>query len=1347
MTKLVPRTCTEVTGDGQLPQPRGLAEYRATPAYVLLGDSGAGKTSSFAAEAWETAGCFISARDFQTFDVRPEWRNRTLFIDGLDETRAAGSDGRVPLDQIRRKLDQLGHPWFRLSCREADWLGDNDRVNLQAVAPGGEIVTLRLDPLTGPQVREILDGRGDVPDAQAFLDASRAHGLDDLLANPQTLDLLVKATRGGQWPDSKKEVFELACRESMSETNSDHRAARRGAEFASQTLLDAAGHLCSVLLLSGEPSIALTPAQGGDLSVEDFQDPAAARAALATRLFIGQGGTERFAPVHRTIAEYLAGRHLARLIEDGLPVGRVLALMTGADGVVVSGLRGLHAWLAVHCPAQRSRLIASDPLGVVLYGDVGGFPFADKTTVLQELAKLARDDPGFRRSSWIARPFGALCTPDMEEVFRDLLTSPSREPADQALTDCVVDALHYGPPLPALHDVLLSVVRQDDRWPAVRYGALQTCLRHLPPAGPELDRLLDDLGAGRVADDSDELLGMCLEVLYPGHLTVHRLLDFLHTPKQSNLIGSYLFFWTDQIAKTVPADDIPVLLDELATRGLPDSPNHEPLFQDMTGALLVRGLEEWGDRIEAARLYAWLGVGLDQYGHPRLDRDDQQRVQDWLSARPGRYKDVTACAIDALWNPERPALFSYGFQARLHGATVPNDFGYWLLSRAETCPDHEKAEELFEEAVRCFYRKIGHEGLLFDFLEAWVEARPQFRQCWQRMLYCEVPESHWERASLGRQRAREKAERRTARARFFREHLAELSRGTGHPQIFHEVANAYKGRYYNVRGDTPVERLEELVDHDSQLVLAALSGLKQAPFRPDLPDVEEIVSLDLNGEHHYIRLPCLVAAQEHFAENPDAFLASSDAVLKRLVAFRLTDGTGATPEWVNALAGARPDLYADVLTMYATQLFASADKFVHGLYALCYDESYAGVARRAVPRLLELFPTVASEVRLGNLEDLLKAGLKHLEADEMVTLVAARLARQDSDDAQRTYVLATATVLDPATYQAGLREFVGLDPDRARHLLGFLQERIGRRGGGIELPASVVRILIELLGPVFPSVPRRSEVSWVSPEMEASEFVETLIHRLGADPTESATQQIAGLLNTPRLEAWWPALRTSQQAQRVVHREAAYRHPSPAQVQQTLAQGEPASVADLAALTGETLRDLAHEIRDGNTDGYKQFWNLDQHARPTAARVEDACRDTLLDRLRERLRVLNIDAQPEGHYADDRRADIRVSFGGSDGFNVPIEIKRDCHADLWHAMHEQLIPQYSRDPGAAGYGIYLAFWFGGDGIPANPAGTARPRTAGELENQLRALLRGAEQPLIQVCVMDVARPTRPVMAR
>lgn len=1341
MTKHVLRTCTEIRDrdDGLAPPPRSLSDYRDTAAYVLLGDPGAGKTSSFEAEALATGGCFIRARDFLTFDTRPGWSDQTLFIDGLDEMRASSADSRAPLDQLRRKLAQLGCPHFRLSCREADWLGSSDRTHLNQVAPGGEVCTLRLEPLSEPEILELLESREDVQDADAFFTAAREHGLDEFLTNPQTLDLLAKATRGGQWPDSRRETFELACGESLIEVNDEHRAATRGTEVSRQALLDAAGYLCAVMLLADQPAISLIPGTPGCLDLATLQGSAPTRAVLATRLFTGLSGTERFAPVHRTVAEYLAARCLAQLIEYGLPVGRVLALMTGPDGGVVSGLRGLHAWLVVHCPARRALLIGTDPLGVVLYGDVQGFSTQDKTQVLEGLADLARGDPGFRRQSWNARPFGALCAPDMEGVFRDILTSLSREPAHQALVDCVVDALHYGPMLPALTGVLLSVVRQADRWPVVRHGALQACFRHLSLDCTELAQLLNDLRTGLVPDDADELLGMCLETLYPGHIPVHHLTDFLHTPKQSNLVGSYLVFWATQLPKRAPPQDLPVLLDSLVRQGVPAPIEREHLFQEMAGKLLSAGLKQCGDRVDGDRLYAWLGLGLDEYGHPRLDGEQHKWVQGWLSARPGRYKDVVACAIRKLWNPEKSRLFRYDYEGRLYGAAPPSDFGFWLLSLAENDSDPARAAQLFEQAVNCLYMERGHEGLSIDFFVAWVEARPDFRAHWEPLLYCEIPGWRREQAAQDQQRATERAQRRTARAQMFRERMPELGEGEGHPQDLDIVARAFKGLYSNVRGETPVDRLKELLDEDTDLVLAALGGLHQSPFRTDLPSVEEIVGLALNREQHYIRLPCLIAAEDLFREAPDSFLTWPEEVLKRLVAFRLTDGTGAEPDWVKSLASAKPDLYAGVFTVYAASQLDVPDIHVHGLYALQHHESYAGVAKLVVPQLLRIFPGAASEQRLGDLEILLKAGLQHCDTDEMVALIRERLAAPEVDGAQQTYLLAAGLLLDPVGYEARLRRFVGSDVACAQHLLAFLHERSGRRNMSVELPASVLGLLIELLGPVYRLIPWPTGVFSVSPEMEASEFIEKLIYRLGADPSEQATHQITALLNDPKLEGWWPTLSTVRPAQRVVHREAEYLRPSPAEVKRTLTNREPANAADLAALTAETLRELAREIRHGNTDGYKQFWNLDSHARPTEPRVEDACRKTLLDRLRDRLHRSHVDAQPEGHYADDKRADIRVSFAG---FNVPIEIKRDCHSDLWNAIHGQLIARYTRDPGAAGYGIYLVFWFGGDGMPANPDGTAHPQTASDLEAQLRATLSGAEQRLIQVCVVDVAKPVR-----
>ena len=124
------RTCTVVNQDEEESRTRKsgmpLKGFAETPAYVLIGEPGAGKTTAFKKEAETQEGTYATVRDFLTFDDKPEWSGTTLFLDGLDESRTGTIDGRTALDQIRRKLDRSGCPPFRLSCRWAEWLGAND---------------------------------------------------------------------------------------------------------------------------------------------------------------------------------------------------------------------------------------------------------------------------------------------------------------------------------------------------------------------------------------------------------------------------------------------------------------------------------------------------------------------------------------------------------------------------------------------------------------------------------------------------------------------------------------------------------------------------------------------------------------------------------------------------------------------------------------------------------------------------------------------------------------------------------------------------------------------------------------------------------------------------------------------------------------------------------------------------------------------------------------------------------------------------------------------------------------------------------------------------------------------
>ena len=157
-TYVAPRTCTVVDeGDskrGAKSTAAPLIDYSNAAAYVLIAEPGAGKTTAFKTEAARQSAKYVTVREFRTFD-KPEWRDTTLFLDGLDEARAGIEDGRAPLDDVRRKLHNLGCPTFRLSCRWADWMAATDRGRLKEVSPDGAVTVIRLDRLSKQNITDI----------------------------------------------------------------------------------------------------------------------------------------------------------------------------------------------------------------------------------------------------------------------------------------------------------------------------------------------------------------------------------------------------------------------------------------------------------------------------------------------------------------------------------------------------------------------------------------------------------------------------------------------------------------------------------------------------------------------------------------------------------------------------------------------------------------------------------------------------------------------------------------------------------------------------------------------------------------------------------------------------------------------------------------------------------------------------------------------------------------------------------------------------------------------------------------------------------------------------------------
>lgn len=1322
-------------------QPVLLTEFRQCAAYVLLGEPGAGKTASFSEEAMQ-AGCVrIEAREFLRRENLAAWQGKTLFIDGLDEMRAGGGDGRLPIDTISRQLERLGNPRFRLSCREADWNGTSDREALKSQA-SGNLVVLHLVPLTDDEIHRLASTWLDGP-AEKFLEQVRKAGLRDLLGNPQNLRLLVEAFKGGNVFKSRQDIFELACARMAVEPNPKHQLAMIGKLPPVEDLLDAAGFLSTALLLADKSGIAMIPAQTDDshppLSEIVPPSPLPLDLALKSRLFEEDGELRR-TPTHRSIAEFLAARHLAGRIRRGeLSWRRVLALLAAGDGKPVAGLRGLWAWMAAFLDGDaRRRQIARDPVAVMLYGDVRAMATEDKRALLDALGEEARRYPWILGGHWSRAPMGALATENMTDSLRSILASRSRDEHDQAVVDCVVQALRHGDPAPALAETLESVVRDNSRWRKIRDDALAAWLRASPPGqGKEAAAglaLLADIETGTVTDPDDELAGILLETLYPEQLPPDRIFEHLHAPKQENFFGWYRRFWSDEFLKRTSDEALPMLLDQLATRPelrLPVDYWH-PL-SELIPALLLSGLQAHGEAAEGERLYDWLGIGLDEHGS-RIE-DGRKEITAWLSAHPQTCKKVLSVGLDRA--AAKAKFYIFEWTRRLYDAAPPPDWGLWLLNQAEHTDRDDIAREIFQEAVATLWRGTGNEGISIDLLIDWCERRLRFRPWLEAMLVCEVRDDHWEHVRYGLERKEKHQRDKREWLAFFRSHQAALRAGSAPPNALDALASAYLGHWRDARGDTPRERLAALLDKDSDLLEDALIALRLAPQRPDLPEAADIFRLAAANRRHAITLACLVGALEAH----EATLALSDETLKKLVAMYYTHGHNKPAPWFDVLKHTKPALVAEILIAYVLPALKAGVAQPAGIHDLRNDEVSREVAPLALPKLLQGFPLRAKQDQFHSLEILLKAGMRHLPENDFLKLIDTRLAQKSLENAQKTLWLSAGFLIQPGRYREALASHVGKSQTRVDLLSGFLPDRGERWPFARPLPVEALAWLIGLLG--ADATPYRIEggAYKVTDAMRRAELIESLIGQLGARPDADAGTALEDLAAQTRLAAWRNALRHALHSQATVRREAGFRHPEIGELLAALRGEAPAGPGDLAALTLEHLDQLAKHIRDGASNAYRFFW--DSHPDGTRTpKIENECRNILMDLLAPRLLPHRATVDKEGYFVEDKRSDLVVRFND---WRLPIEIKKDSYRekgkDIWNSLRMQLIDQYLRGPDTGGYGIYVVLWFGEKGMPPSPAGR-RPSNPAELEAQLTELLEPEERHRVAVRVIDCAWPSK-----
>lgn len=1336
---LVPRTCTRV--DEHEEQPCSLESLRELDSYVLLGDPGIGKSESFRAEAEATGSIYQTARDFLTLS-QSDLTGKTIFIDGLDENRASSSDGHTALDAIRRELDTHGRPRFRISCREADWFGAPDQTALKAITPGGELRVFTLNPLTKEDVVNILQHGPYELDGVKFIEEAEQRRLDELLFNPQTLDILAKAI-SNRWPATKCEAYELACEKMAREHNEHHKTSRRGQQAATlPSILDASGALSTILLITNLRGISLTDSseEVGHIAARDVTlvDEKAAKAAIRSSLFTASA-VGVFAPVHRTIAEYLAARFIARHIRShGLAMTRVLALMCGDDGKPVTALRGLNAWLATLHAESRTLTIKQDPLGVILYGDPAKFTPDQKQRTLQELKSAFRENPSLRSGFGPSKPFGVLATPDMHTYLDTELQSPERDDPAQINVLALIDAIRSGAAAPSLKARLLSIVQDPTWWSSVRQNALKTYAQSASPS--ELHVLAQSIAAGKLRDSDDQLSGMLLQRLYPKTIKPTDVGQFLHSPQQPRTYGSFLYFWGYGLLAQTPDEGIVDLLKGLDQSLYLKERNQSPLNRirlgRTIGKLVLRALD--GGLYEShAQLYDWLGL-LCRASAGDVEKADSEAIIAWLGSHPDDYAKLLRLAIESTDGSTEPST-KYGYAAqRFIDARWPPGMGLIWLEYADSEQSHPRMGWLFCRAMASLFEHGPDSGLSLEFVNQWVADRSRYSEHLREALFRPFDEWYLQRRERDIARKEKETADQAKRHIELRRHLPDLLDGTASFDLLDDIARLYLG-HASFHRETPMMSLSHFLCDDEELIAAALNALRAVPLRSDIPPPAEILEIHGRDRRHLVQYPLLAGLRLLHENDCNALVSVPHQTLQSGIVFELIDGHGKDVQWRNELLDNNPTLVSETLEFYLGRMFACQAKHVFGLYELLNSQNYREIARHILPSLILGFPADSRPNQATNYLFGMLVTLSHLiDRQSFLSLVEEKLA-QGSLRLTHQLCLFTAGLLQaPDEYLLRIRSFVADSGPRWRRLKGLLSDDDIWTRAFVESSGVLAWYLERSLprAPLHALSVDDDEDGSVGRNYTESKNLRQLVIHLGNIPRQDAATAIAKLVELPLHEYWLKELRIAQANQRIAMRDHSFSRPNVSDVLQTLANLNPANARDLAALVLVNLDKLSERITDGGFDAYRMFWNVTPTGKVTTKKPENDCRDALFELLEPHFVNLGVDARRESSYAENKRADVRITFAISgQRAAVPVEVKHNTHKEVWEAATDQLERQYARDPESSGIGIYLVLWFGTKGMRRPPSGSP-PRSAQEMQAMLETSLPDASKDRIFIRVID-----------
>lgn len=611
-----------------------LSELRDRPFLVLLGEPGSGKSTALEYEAREEGGELITCRE--AVNGIPLGCSTTGYFDALDEYRA-GESGKDKLLQLGLVISNSKLERWRLTCRAEDWRAAADLAAMRHAARNQPIVVAHLLPLSEEETQLVLAGLAEA-DPGKFVIEARSRGAGPFLESPLSLKLLHSVVLAdGVWPRSRFDLFDRATFALAHEHDPERVTDPRPSVDQIVTIAE---KMCFFLLATGAKALwrsnALLPgAKASDfVSIQSLDLPAdEAGFALDTAIFRGEG--QSFEPVHRTVAEFLAGRYLAGTVTgraSGMlfPLRRAIALVTGDDLAAPSELRGLYAWFAAHLSqmgdeAGAISLIERDAATVLAYGDAAALKTAGRKAIV---ANLDRTDPFFLSSRERGTVIGGLAVDDLVPEFLTILDDGSR--GHMQLT--VLEALAEGQPLAKMQTKLHEITLSSDRPYWQRMRASEVWIRGAGDTISVRHALLSKVAITTVDHDQVSLRANILSGISPSELMFEEIrdllfdLDNLPRPPDGEIedggsLTSLLF--------ELKASPRPDFFSKPLIRKFDDGRGHKFEVRHFLQETLASAIHS-NPQIDAATLWSWV-LNTREYEWDQIGDDLARAIDAWIA--------------------------------------------------------------------------------------------------------------------------------------------------------------------------------------------------------------------------------------------------------------------------------------------------------------------------------------------------------------------------------------------------------------------------------------------------------------------------------------------------------------------------------------------------------------------------------------------------------------------------------------------------------------------------------------------------------------------------------------------